>query len=142
MHPISTPHVELTDILALQRLMDPSRLWVLFEHGTVVVLPSVEDVERAERLARIELAWDRALAPGTAAGDPAVESYPPHGWVVASRDPDVFTFVPSGAVGRGATDVMIGALGRAAHEADVHGGRVLHVSLPEPRDPTPQPAVT
>ena len=107
-----------------------SEAWVLFEHGTVVLLTGEPGPSPLGR-AKVKLRHDAERRAGSAAGDPAVLRLEEgEGWIVASEDPDVFTLVPASTIAAGASDVVIGAAGRAAHGADVDGGRPLHVEPP------------
>ena len=111
------------------RLAD-AEAWVLFEHGTVVLLPGDPGPDPLAR-AKVKLGHDAERRAGSAAGDPAVLRLEGgEGWIVSSEDPDVFTLVPASTITAGSSDVVIGAAGRAAHEADVDGGRALHVEPP------------
>lgn len=116
----------------LRRLLGGDRPWVLFEHGTVVVVPDGSGASEVADRARLALRNDAEQRAGSAAGDPAVQRLADSGWVVASHDPNVFTFVPDHTVGDGATDVVVGLAGRTAHDADAHGGRVVHIEAPAP----------
>ena len=117
-------------IAALSRFLKDERGWVLFEHGKVVVAPDPE-LRDLGGYARMKLETDASRRPGSAAGDFSVirvEEAP--GWVVASHDPDVFTFVPESDITDGAADITIGMAGRAAHEADARSLDVVHVHRP------------
>jgi len=111
----------------LRRLLSNERAWALFEHGTVVVVPDGEGGSDVADRARLALRHDAAQRAGSAAGDPAVERFADTGWIVSSSDPNVFTFVPDETLSEGVTDVVVGTVGRAAHEADASGGRVVHI---------------
>jgi len=114
-------------LASLRRLITDGRPWVLFEHGTVVVLPDATGPTDLADRARLALRHDAEQRAGSAAGDPAVRRYGDAGWVVASSDPNVFTFVPEHTIGDGATDVTVGMAGRTAHDAGASGGRVVYV---------------
>ncbi|GAB5540665.1 MAG: hypothetical protein RLO52_01175 [Sandaracinaceae bacterium] len=114
-------------VRALSRFLKHERSWVLFEHGTVVVAPD-SAVRDLGGYARMKLEADENRRPGSAAGDASVirvDEGP--GWVVASHDPDIFTFVPESDIDEGSADIAIGMAGRAAHEADARGLEVVHV---------------
>ena len=125
--PLTTapPSEQLSSLVPILRArLDHAEAWVLFEHGTVVMLePGPDPVSRAI----IKLENDAERRAGSAAGDPAVMRLDDAGWIVASKDPDIFTVVPRASVGPSASDVVIGAAGRMAHEGDMHGGQPLHV---------------
>ena len=111
---------------AVRSIIKPGRRWVLFEHGTVVVVDD-ESVDDPTALAMLKVASDEGEAPGTAAGDFAVEAVEGRGWVVGSHDPDIFTFVPATEVTPGSSDVVVGLAARTARGADADGQNVLVV---------------
>jgi len=109
---------------SVRKLMKPDRRWVLFEHGTVVVVTD-ETVDEPAAFAKLKLASDGKVAPGTAAGDFSVSAVGDEGWIVGSHDPDIFTFVPATDVEPGSSDVAVGLAGRTARGADADGQNVL-----------------
>lgn len=113
-------------VAAVRSLMKPDRRWVLFEHGTVVVLTD-ESVDDPEALAKVKLSTDGTVVAGTAAGDFSVSRVPDEGWIVGSHDPDIFTFVPAAEIEPGTSEVAIGMAGRTARGADTDGQNVLAV---------------
>lgn len=118
--------LQVAIVAAVRSLMKSDRRWVLFEHGTVVVVTD-ESVEDPEAFAKVKLSNDGAVVPGTAAGDFSVSRVPDEGWIVGSHDPDIFTFVPATDIEPGTSEVAIGMAGRTARGADTDGQRVLVV---------------
>ena len=121
---MATPEVLAS---AARGFLKPGRRWVVFEHGTVVVVtdPSVAD---PADYARLKLEHDATEPPGSYAGDFSVLSLDDRsGWIVASHDPDVFTVVPRIEVDEGAQETTIGLAGRTALGADRDGLNVVHV---------------
>ena len=100
--------------------------WVLFENGTCATLaapganPTLEATDVLRKHGRAGLLSSFFDFAGT------VEVPDGSGWVVASRHPDVNTFVGRGEVASG-LDADAGRLGRAKRERDVARARVIHV---------------
>lgn len=109
-------------ILAAER-----RSWVVFRHGTCVVLadPAPDPPARARALMR---AWG-PVHPGTSAGDFTVLALADNaGWLVTSHHPDIVTYVSHAEVPRVDTpDIAIGPLGRSKRDHDAHELQVVHV---------------
>jgi len=120
----NAPAAALVD--SIRSIMKADRRWVLFDHGTVVVVPD-DTVEDVTEVAKLKLATDGPVAPGTAAGDFSVSAVEDRGWIVGSHDPDIFTFVPASKVKPGSSDVAVGLAGRTARGADADGQQVLAV---------------
>ena len=101
--------------------------WVLFANGTCVFLrePEAELARQATELLR---EWGPVHA-GTPAGDFNVHGLrDPPGWVVTCHHADVLTCVAPGDVDPdGASDLMVGLLGRSKRAQDAGELRVLHV---------------
>jgi hypothetical protein len=99
--------------------------WVLFAHGTCVVL-----TEPAEDLAAQAVALLREYGPvraGSPAGDfnvTTLKAAP--GWVVTGHHPDVLTYVAPGEVTE-ANDLTVGLTGRGKRDRDGHDLHVVHV---------------
>ncbi|MFJ6900478.1 hypothetical protein [Streptomyces hokutonensis] len=117
-----------TDILiaAWRRILDGAeKPWVLFEHGTCVLLeePTGAPVEQATEILRefgpVQVA--------TSAGDFRVlELKNGEGWLVTSHHPDVVTFVAT-AEPDDPSHLAVGMLGRAKRDQDGTELRVAHV---------------
>lgn len=113
-------------ITAIRALLKKDRRFVLFEHGTVVVVED-DTIEDPESYATLKLEEDTEVVSGSGTGDMSVDEIEGHGWVVGSHDPDIFTFVPLAEMNEGAQAISIGMAGRAAHGADVSEPNVVHV---------------
>jgi len=103
--------------------------WVLCENGTCVTLADPGDdpaseatavLRRHGRAGLLSFAFDFA---GT------VEVPDSSGWVVASRHPDVNTFVGRSEVAAGIGDVEVGRIGRSKRERDRSHPHVLHIEV-------------
>ncbi|MFC5241344.1 hypothetical protein [Streptomyces atrovirens] len=124
----------LTDVW--QRLLaDPRKSWVLFEHGTCVVLTAPEG-ELAEQATGILRGFGPAHA-GSAAGDFGVIALEDaEGWVVTGHHDDVLTYVgPDEPQDR--SEIAVGLLGRSKRHRD---GTELHVVHVEDRRGSADPA--
>jgi hypothetical protein len=104
----------------------PDKSWVLFEHGTCVILmePEVDLATQATALLR---EWGPVHA-GSSFGDfGTITLDNGRGWVVTCHHNDILTFVGPDEVGPDAGDVVIGLLGRSKRGQDAEECRVLHV---------------
>lgn len=104
--------------------------WVVFRHGTCVVLPAPRPrADLAAAAVRILRRYGPVQA-GTPAGDFEVVTLDPGpGWVVLGHHPDVLNYVDPGEVSDG-DDAFVGLLGRAGRDRD---GRELEVAHVEDR---------
>jgi hypothetical protein len=100
--------------------------WVLFRHGTCVVVPAGSaDPRQAAR----DILRDCADGqPGTIV---SLSTLP--GWVVSASHPDVLTYVSPGDVGSAAADVTISYYAAAALAADIRELRIVHVESAQRR---------
>ena len=119
-----------------QRLLaDPRTSWVLFEHGTCVVLtaPGEELDEQAIEILR-EFGPARA---GSPAGDfGVVDVKDAEGWVVTGHHNDVLTYVGPDEP-QGQSEIAVGLLGRSKRHRD---GTELHVVHIEDKRGSARPA--
>jgi hypothetical protein len=102
--------------------------WVLFDHGTCVVLPKPDPVEDLGEQAVSLLAEYGPVYIGSPAGDFAVthlEDVP--GWCVTCHHDDVLTYVEPTDVTRGAGDLEVGLCGRSKRHMDGTELTVAHV---------------
>ncbi|MFJ6079870.1 hypothetical protein ACIQI8_00610 [Streptomyces sp. NPDC092369] len=115
-----------------QRLLaDPHKSWVLFEHGTCVVLPT-PDEELAEQATDI-LKKFGPVHVGSSAGDfGVIDLKDAEGWVVTGHHNDVLTYVGPEEV-QDPSEIAVGMLGRAKRHRD---GTELHVVHVEDKRPT------
>ncbi|MEU0084499.1 hypothetical protein [Streptomyces sp. NPDC006274] len=117
-------NTELTDVWR-RLLADPGKSWVLFEHGTCVVL-TAPDGDLAEQATEILKQFGPAHA-GSSAGDVGVIGpQDAEGWVVTGHHNDVLTYVgPDEA--RDRSEIAVGLLGRSKRHRDGTELHVVHV---------------
>ncbi|MEV6506610.1 hypothetical protein [Streptomyces sp. NPDC051642] len=109
-----------------QRLLaDPRKSWVLFEHGTCVVLtaPEGELAEQATELLR----KSGPVHAGSSAGDfGVIDLKDTEGWVVTGHHNDVLTYVGPDEPGD-RSEIAVGLLGRAKRHRDGTELHIVHV---------------
>ncbi|WP_316783980.1 hypothetical protein [Streptomyces sasae] len=106
-------------------LTDPRKSWVLFEHGTCVVL-TAPDGDLAEQATEILREFGPVYA-GSPAGDfGVIDVKDADGWVVTGHHQDVLTYVapdePSGQ-----ENFAVGMCGRSKRHRDGTELHVVHV---------------
>jgi hypothetical protein len=109
-----------------QIIVGDHKSWVLFAHGTCVVLPTpAEDlVGQATGILREY----GPVGPGSPAGDfGVIELTAAPGWVVTGDHPDVINYVAPGEVAQPSDDIRIGLTGRAKRDRDGHELTVVHI---------------
>ncbi|MFF2183825.1 hypothetical protein [Streptomyces sp. NPDC058155] len=118
-----------TDILidVWQRLLaDPRKSWVLFEHGTCVVLTAPGEEEPAEQATGILKEFGPAHA-GSSAGDfGVIDLKDAEGWVVTGHHNDVLTYVGPDEP-QDQSEIAVGLLGRSKRHLDGTELHVVHV---------------
>jgi hypothetical protein len=108
-----------------QIIIGDRKSWVLFAHGTCVVL--TEPVGDLAAQATAILAEYGPVHPGGPAGDfSVVRLTAAPGWVVTGHHPDVLTYVAPDEAPE-PTDLTIGLTGRANRDRDGHELQVIHV---------------
>ncbi|UUU37597.1 hypothetical protein [Streptomyces sp. NBC_00162] len=117
-----------TEILidVLQRLLaDPGKSWVLFEHGTCVVLTAL-DGELAEQATEILKEFGPARV-GSSSGDfGVIDLKDAEGWVVTGNHNDVLTYVGPDEP-HDESEIAVGLFGRCKHHRDGTELHVVHV---------------
>ncbi|MFJ1755530.1 hypothetical protein [Kitasatospora sp. NPDC088134] len=114
-------------------LLDPRASWVLFAHGTCVVLPAPEG-DLAEQAVRL-LGEVGPVHVGSAAADfGVIDVEGADGWVVTGHHDDVLTYVGPEEPG-GREQLAVGLCGRAKRHLDGTELRVVHVE--DRRDSSP-----
>jgi hypothetical protein len=110
-------------------IVGDEKSWVLFEHGTCVVLMKPE-----QDLAKQAIDLMKEYGPvivGTPAGDFNVIALKDHpGWVVTSHHPDILTYVAPDEVnkaGLGSDDMMVGLIGRSKRAQDAEELDIVHI---------------
>jgi hypothetical protein len=109
-------------------LVGDEKSWVLFHHGTCVVLPKPDPVEDLGEQAVSLLAEYGPVHIGSSAGDFSVielEDVP--GWCVTCHHDDVLTYVEPADVTQGAGELEIGLCGRSKRHMDGTELTVAHV---------------
>jgi hypothetical protein len=115
-----------------QLLADPRKSWVLFAHGTCVVVTAPEG-DLAERATEILREFGPVHA-GSSAGDfGVIDVKDADGWVVTGHHRDVLTYVAPDEP-RDRSDIAVGVYGRSKRHRDGTELRVVHVE--DRRDPT------
>ncbi|MDQ2714968.1 MAG: hypothetical protein M3Z08_08685 [Chloroflexota bacterium] len=102
--------------------------WVLFEHGTCLILMQPEADLTAQAL-QIMSTWGPVKV-GTDAADFDVISLPdpPGGWIVTGHHPDMLNYVsPEDAPGPNPSDLVIGLSGRANRDQDARSLKILDI---------------
>ena len=105
---------------------DKGRQWVLFKHGTCVVMEGkqVDATSQAIELLRTE----GKIKAGSAGGDFSVSSLKElPGWVVMFHRHEILTYVAPAEVPSHANDLQIGRLGRTKRHQDSETLEVVHV---------------
>lgn len=117
-------------------IVGQEKSWVLFAHGTCVILMDPQP-DLAAQATAILRKWGPVHA-GSSAGDFSVIHLSDHpGWVVTSHHNDVLTYVAPDEVGDEPPEVVVGLTGRSKRNQDAEELRVLHV---EDRRATSNPA--
>ncbi|KAJ6184776.1 hypothetical protein N7519_006077 [Penicillium mononematosum] len=102
--------------------------WVLFEHGTCVILMNPTSDDLATQATDILKEWGPVRA-GSSAGDFNVINLEgdPDGYVVTGHHNDVLNYVPAEAVEEGAPDMVAGLIGRGNRDVDASELKVVHI---------------
>ncbi|MCU0495976.1 MAG: hypothetical protein MUF87_01340 [Anaerolineae bacterium] len=109
-----------------QVILGTGKSWVVFEHGTCVILmqPEADLIAQAKAI----LTEYGPVLVGSPAGDFSVIRLPNFpGWVVTGHHPDILNYVAPEDVNTDATDSMIGLLGRDRRDQDAHSQQVIAV---------------
>jgi len=110
-------------------IVGEGKSWVLFEHGTCVILKAASPEGLEEQATALLKEWGPVVV-GTPAGDfdvVALQDDP--GWVVTCHHPDILTYVGADEFPEGAelNDLIIGLLGRSRRHQDAEELEVVHV---------------
>ncbi len=107
-------------------LAEASKAWVLFAHGTCVVLPEPE-VDPSAQAVRLLREWG-PVHPGSSTGDVSViEPASVPGFVVTCHHTDILTYVGPDEADADAGEIAIGLIGRNKRDCDAAELRVVHV---------------
>ena len=107
-------------------LANHERPWVLFTHGTCVILMEPES-DVSKQATEIIAQWP--VQAGTDRGDFDV-IYPDDapGWVITCGHPDILTYLaPEEVQDEGVPDVALGLQGRAKRDQDAHERHIIFV---------------
>ena len=117
-----------------QIIVGDGKSWVLFKHGTCVVLvePGDDLADRAVAVLR-EFGPVQPGSPAADFGTIALESAP--GWVVTGHHPDVLAYVSPGEVAQvdDNLNLAVGLAGRAKRDQDARHLTITHVEDKRPR---------
>lgn len=106
-------------------ITDQSTSWVLFGHGTCVML--LEPQENIREQAVKILREHGSVVAGTQSGDFEVTKIPEiNGWVITGDYPGIMVYV-SDEEGKKKDDVEIGLIGRNKREHDAKEPEVAHI---------------
>ena len=110
-----------------QVIVGDHKSWVLFRHGTCVILTQTEQ-DLAVQATKIMKEWGPVHA-GSSAGDfstISLSKYP--GWVVTGHHKDILNYVsPDELEDKDPDDVVVGLLGRSKRNQDSENLQVIHV---------------
>lgn len=105
---------------------DPSMSWVLFKHGTCVMLLNPEEDFRKQAITLLKN--HGPVIPGTPSGDFDVTRIPDiQGWIVTGNFPGIMMYVFEDEAGNNNSDLEIGMLGRTKRDLDAKFVHVIHV---------------
>ena len=107
-------------------VLGDEKSWVLFQHGTCVILTQPEP-DLAAQATEIMREWGPVHA-GSSAGDFStitLSDYP--GWVVTGHHPDMLNYVSPDDVGEEAEDLAVGLAGRSVRNQDGEAPQVVHI---------------
>ncbi|MFF3916262.1 hypothetical protein ACFYZB_22745 [Streptomyces sp. NPDC001852] len=116
-----------TLIDAWRRLLAGSgKTWVLFEHGTCVVLERPAGEDLAAQATGILREFGPVRVGGPAGDFRVLELHNGEGWLVTGHHPDVVTFVPLDD-SADPSHLAVGILGRSRRDRDGTELHVVHV---------------
>jgi hypothetical protein len=106
-------------------ITDPSMSWVLFKHGTCVMLLNPEKDIQTQAIKILK--EHGSVVAGTPSGDFEVTKIPEiKGWIVTGDYPGIMVYV-SMVEGKKKKDFEIGMIGRTKRELDAKELEVLHI---------------
>jgi len=119
--------MENESIQIWRKIIIEEKSWVLFEHGTCVILE--ESVVSLESRAIKLMQHYGPVYPASPAGDfTTIKLIDDPGWVVAGHHPDILTYVSLAELETGkASDLLIGLLGRSKRSQDAKDLHIIHV---------------
>ena len=106
-------------------IIDSSISWVLFKHGTCVMLTKPGKDIRAQAINILKK--HGSVMPGTPSGDFEVTKIPDlNGWVIIGDSPGIIMYVPMEEIGNNKSDFEIGMIGRTKRDLDGNELEVVH----------------
>jgi len=125
--------IETNRMIAIWReiLVKEENSWVMFEHGTCVILLEPEEDIRAQAIVIMKM-WG-PVVPGTSAGDFKVDTWEDlPGWTVFYHHPDMANYVSPEEFGEESedqirNDMIIGLIGRNKRNEDAKSHKIVHV---------------
>jgi hypothetical protein len=104
-----------------------TKSWVLFEHGTCVILMQPE-ADLAEQAKALLAEWGPVQVGTDSADFNVIELENGSGWVVTCHHPDILVYVPMDDDNTaGTSDVVIGLIGRAKRDQDAKELNVIYI---------------
>ncbi|WP_211342917.1 hypothetical protein [Actinomadura pelletieri] len=100
--------------------------WVLFEHGTCVILMEPEE-DLAAQAVELLREYGPVHAGGPAGDFGTLDLTAAPGWAVYGHHDDILTYVAPEEVEEGAESVAVGLLGRSKRDRDGHELNAVHV---------------
>ena len=108
-------------------IVGSSKSWVLFSHGTCVILMAPAEDLAAQAVALLA-EWGPVHAGGPAGDFGTVKLTQAPGWVVTGHHNDILTYVaPDELDDENPSDLSVGLLGRAKRGQDAADLEILHV---------------
>ncbi|MFR9780589.1 hypothetical protein ACL02O_31640 [Micromonospora sp. MS34] len=119
-------HEDLADVWR-RIIVGDGKSWVVFRHGTCVVLPDPgPDTDLAAHAADILREYGPVHAGGPAGDFGTITLDPGPGWAVYGHHDDVLTYVGPDEVEH-PSDLLVGLHGRSKRDRDGHDLEVVHV---------------
>ncbi len=128
-----TDEAEINRMIAIWReiLVEEEKSWVMFEHGTCVILLEPEEDLKTQAKEILKV-WG-PVVPGTSAGDfmvDTIEDVP--GWLITYPQPDIINYVSVEEFKEESensirNDMIIGLIGRNKRNEDSQSLIIVHV---------------
>ena len=122
------------NLIAIWRgiIQGDSKSWVLFEHGTCVILMQTE-ADLAAQATALLAEWGPVQVGTDSADFDVIELANAPGWVVTCHHPDILVYVPVDDENTaGTSDVVIGLIGRSERDQDAKELKVIHIEDKRP----------
>lgn len=124
---------EINRMIAIWReiLVKEENSWVLFEHGTCLILLEPEEDLHAQAIEIMKI-WG-PVVPGTSAGDFKVDTWEDlPGWTVFYHHPDMANYVSPEEFEEESedqirNDMIIGLIGRNKRNQDAKSYKIVHI---------------